>query len=423
VSARPAPVVIDDLADPHFSPQIELLRAGLVDMAPACPLEPDALCAAAVEQTGLEDFGDGAFRPRLDVLCSALRTEGGLSAAGIVSWYSQLTQLLKNRLLVQDLLSRHPEIRAERIERPIIICGLPRTGTTHLHNLISTDPDLRSLPYWESLEPVLAESERPAPGEPDPRLARTAFALDIVDQALPYFKRMHEMTPEHVHEEIQLLALDISTMFFETQALLPSWRDHFKAEDQTPSYEYLRTVLQVLQWLRGGMRWVLKSPQHLEQFGPLVSTFPDATFVVTHRDPASVTVSMATMIAYTARMTLDRVDPVSVGRYWSTRCEDLFTACARDRDLLPAEHSIDVVFHEFMTDDVAAVEKIYAVADQPFTEHTKRCMESFMAAHPRGRHGAVVYRPEEFGIDPAERRRALYPYMTRFGVETEARRS
>ena len=122
--------------------------------------------------------------------------------------------------------------------------------------------------------------------------------------------------------------MDVSTMFFETQALMPSWRDHFKAEDQTPSYEYLRTVLQVLQWLRGGTRWVLKSPQHLEQFGPLVATFPDATFVVTHRDPASVTVSMATMIAYTARMTLRRVDPVAIGDYWSARCEDLFRACA-----------------------------------------------------------------------------------------------
>jgi hypothetical protein len=178
-------------------------------------------------------------------------------------------------------------------------------------------------------------------------------------------------------------------------------------------------VLQVLQWLRGGTRWVLKSPQHLEQFGPLVSTFPDATFVVTHRDPASVTVSMATMIAYTVRMSLQHVDPVAIGAYWSARCEDLFLACAADRDLLPAHNSIDVVFQEFMTNDIATVEKIYAVADQPFTDATRHAMEAFMIEHPRGRHGTVVYRPEELGIDRAERHRALDAYIRQFGVEKE----
>lgn len=419
MSTRPAPVVLDDLANPHFSPDIELLRASLVDVAPACPLEPEALCAAAAEQTGLDDFGDDTFGTRLDILCGALRSEADLSPSGIVSFYSQLLQLLKNRLLVQDLLTRHPEIHDVPIDRPIIICGLPRTGTTHLHNLISADRTLRSLPYWESLEPVLAEAERPGPGQADPRRARTQFALDVVDQALPYFNRMHEMTEDHVHEEIQLLAMDFSTMLFETQALVPSWRDHFKAHDQTSSYAYLRTVLQVLQWLRGGTRWVLKSPQHLEQFGPLVSTFPDATFVVTHRDPASVTVSMATMIAYVSRMAVNRVDPVAIGSYWSARAEDLFRACAADRALLPADHSIDVVFHEFMADDVATVDQIYAVADHPFTDETRSSMEAFMAAHPRGRHGTIAYRPEEVGIDRAERHGALDSYIQRFGVHQE----
>ncbi len=186
------------------------------------------------------------------MLCNALGDEAGLSPTGVVTWHTQLLQFLKNRLLVQDLLARHPEIHDLEIERPIIICGLPRTGTTHLHNLISSDPALRSLPYWESLEPVLPDAEQPAPGAPDPRLGRTAFGLEMLGAALPYFNRMHEMTVHHVHEEIQLLAIDLSTMLFETQGLVPSWRDHFRSEDQTPSYEYLRTVLKVLQWLRGG---------------------------------------------------------------------------------------------------------------------------------------------------------------------------
>jgi hypothetical protein len=417
--SRPAPVVLDDLAAPRFSPDIEALLGAMAEMAPSCPLDAGAILAAARQQTGLAHVGDDRFLDRLEILCGALRTEAGLSAAGTVSLYSQLLQFMKSRLLVEDVLHRHPEIHDIEISRPIVIAGLPRTGTTHLHNLISADPALRSLPYWESLEPVLPRSEHPPPGAPDPRIARTAAALDVMDRALPYFKRMHEMTVDHVHEEIALLALDVSTMFFETLALVPTWRDAYRATDQTPSYDYLRTVLQVLQWQRGGRRWVLKSPQHLEQFGPLRATFPDATFVVTHRDPAAVTVSMATMIAYTARMHVARVDPVAVGRYWSARTEDLFRACADDHGLLPGAQTIDVRFDEFMADDVAMVERIYALADQPFTDAARAGLTAFMAGHRRGRHGGVVYQPEVLGIDPAERRRALAFYGEQFGVGTE----
>lgn len=419
VTDPPPPVVLDDLADPRFSPEIEQLRVSLDEVAPSCPLDAEALCAAAVAAAGVDDFGDGSFRRRLDVLCGALRDEAGLSNSGVVAWYSQLLQFLKNRLLIEDLLKHHPEIHDIEIERPIIICGLPRTGTTHLHNLISADPNLRSLPYWESLEPVLSEAERPGPGEVDPRIGRTAFALEVLDAALPYFKRMHEMTVHHVHEEIQLLAIDLSTMLFETQGLLPTWRDHFMAEDQTPCYEYLRTVLKVLQWQRGGSRWVLKSPQHLEQFGPLISVFPDATFVVTHRDPVAVTVSMATMIAYTARMAIERVDPVAIGRYWSDRGEMMFGSCVADRELLPADRSLDVRFDEFMADDVAMVERIYAVAEQPFFAQTRAAMDAFMVQHPRGRHGTVTYQPEVLGIDPDERYDQLGFYIDRFGIRRE----
>jgi hypothetical protein len=419
MTERPSPVILDDLAHPRFSPEIDQLRAAMADLAPECPLDPGALCRAAVEQVGRDDFGDDAFRSRLEVLCRSLVDEAGLSGPGVVTWYSQLLQFLKNRLLVQDLLHRHPEIHDVTIERPIIICGLPRTGTTHLHNLISADPALRSLPYWESLEPVLSPDEQPGPGEPDPRRARTEFALEVLDATMPYFKRMHEMTVDHVHEEIQLLAIDFSTMLFETQALVPAWRDHFMSEDQTGPYEYLRTLLKVLQWLRGGSRWVLKSPQHLEQFGPLVSVFPDATFVVTHRDPSVVTVSLATMVGYASRMSIEDIDPPAIGGYWSARVEDMLRACTDQREILPSGQSTDVLFDQFMHDDMGTVERIYRLAGQPLTDTARRAMEAFGASHPRGRHGTIVYQPEVLGIDVAERREALRFYSSRFGVTDE----
>ena len=416
---RPPDVTIDDLAEPRFPPEVEALRESVVPLAEGIELTSDALLAAASAQTGLDDFGDDWFREPLEVFLAALRDEADLSAFGRVAANGLVHQLLVNRLLVEDLLRRHPEIHDVEIERPIVVAGLPRTGTTHLHNLMASDGALRSLPYWEAIQPVLAPDEEPGPGEPDPRLARTDAALRTVNEAMPYFKRMHEMTTDHAHEEIQLLAIDFSSMLFETTAMIPSWRDWWRANDQTPAYLYLKTILKVLQWSRGGTRWVLKSPQHLEQFGPLMAAFPDATVAVTHRDPVAVTASVTTMLAYTARNHTDRVDLAELGRYWSDRIEDLLAACVRDRELLPADQSIDVRFHEFMADDVAMVERIYDVADQPFTDDARSSIAAFMDDHPRGRHGRVRYDLAQFGLDRDERRQALRFYAERFGTEDE----
>ncbi|HEX5266661.1 MAG TPA: sulfotransferase [Acidimicrobiales bacterium] len=410
-TSRPAPVTIDDLAEPRFSEDAAAVRAMMAEAGASLSLDPQAVMAAASSETGLDDFGPTDFVERLEVLCRALRTEADLNAVGVMSQHAMLTGLLRNRLLVEDLVRRHPEILEVEISRPIVICGLPRTGTTHLHNLMSADAGLRSLPYWESVEPV--------PAEPDSRRARTEQSLGFLEMAMPYFKRMHEMTVDHVHEEIQLLAIDISTMLFETLAPMPTWRDHYLARDQRPSYAYLKKILQAMQWLRGGTRWVLKSPQHLEQLPALHDTFPDAIFVLTHRDPVSVTASMCTMLAYGARMSRDHVDVVGISRYWADRLERMLRACVRDRDRLPADRSIDVRFDEFMADDVAMVGRIYALAGRPMTDAVRAAMAGFMAEHPRGRHGAVNYDLAALGLDGGERRRALAFYVERFGVSEE----
>ena len=152
----------------------------------------------------------------------------------------QLLQVLKNRLLMEQLLKDHPEIRDIELLPPVVIAGLPRTGTTHLHNLLAAGPTFRVLRYWESIEPF-PMPRRGRAVTPDPRLARTDMAVDFMNQAMPHFKLMHEMTTEHVHEEIQLLFNDLSSMLMETLGHVPAWRDHYLAHDQTPHYEHMRT--------------------------------------------------------------------------------------------------------------------------------------------------------------------------------------
>jgi hypothetical protein len=419
-ATRPPPIRFDDLAHPRFSDSARSILDAMNEAGASVTLEPAPLMESAVAVTGLKDFGPADFVPRLDILCRSLRDEARLNNAGALAQSMMLGGLLRNRLLLQDLLTRHPEIRDEKIDRPIIICGLPRTGTTHLHNLMGSDPSLRSLPYWESVEPVLPERERPPAGAPDPRVKRTATALGFLDIAMPEFKRMHEMTVDHVHEEIQLLAIDISTMLFETIAPIPTWRDHYLARDQRPSYAYLKVILQALQWLRGGSRWVLKSPQHLEQFPVLLDTFPDGVFVVTHRDPVSVTTSMLTMLAYSSRVPHDVVDLEWIGSYWVDRLHRMLTACAESRDALPVDRTIDVHFDDFMADDMAMVTRIYEIAGQPLTREGEHAMSGFIRDHPRGRHGGVVYDLSQFGMDRAQLKAYFRAYTARFGVGEES---
>ena len=268
-------------------------------------------------RTGLDDFGDDDYRERLDVYLAALQDITSMQASGIVNHHAQLLQWLKNRLLLTDLLARHPEIHDIELLPPIVIAGLPRTGTTHLHNLLAAPPTFRTMPYWESDEPFPLAAE--AGVEPDPRKARMDVAVQVVDLVMPHFRLMHEMTTDHVHEEIQLLANDFSTMLFETLAHVPRWRDYYLAHDQTSHYEYLKTQLKAMQFLRGGRRWLLKSPQHLEQLPVLNRVFPDVFVIFTHRDPTPVALSMLAMLTYSARMYCSPVPVKEIAATWLDR--------------------------------------------------------------------------------------------------------
>ncbi len=386
-------------------------------LAEGIELTPSRLRQDAMDRAGgAVDFGPDGWQEPLEVLCDSLCGEAGLSAFGAVSMHAQLVQLLTNRLLVESYLACNPQALDVPVLAPIVVAGLPRTGTTHLHNVVSADPALRSLPYWEALEPL------PAPTDPacsvEPRVERCAFGLDMSELWMPEMKRMHEMTPWHTHEEIHLLGIDCSTLLFDTLAPMPTWRAHYRTADQTPHYRYLYRVLQVLQHARGGAgsRWVLKSPQHLEQLGPLTTVFPDATVVFTHRDPGEVTVSMVTMVAYAARMHLESPDPIAIGAYWQEVLADLLTGCVRDRDLLSAESSIDVRFDDFMVDEAGTIASVYAVAGQPLDQAALTAHCDYLDTHGRNRHGAVIYEPESIGVDPVAVRERLAGYCNRFGV-------
>lgn len=389
MSARPDPVRIDDLASPVFPDFVTELLASVegtsVDLTVA------AVQSTASEMSGLEPYEDAAYLERMEVLLSAMQADRGLSNFGRMNNFGIMARYAAQRARLEALYRAHPEIEAVEIEAPIVIAGLPRSGTTHLLNLISVDDRLRSLPYWESLEPFPLNAKPAELNPDDPRVIACREQLVVQDSIMPYFKNMHEMTPEHIHEEVELMGMDMSMMLFENYGLLHEWRRYYQSHDQTPHYEFLKRALKALQWLRGPNKWILKSPQHLEQLPALRQVFPDASYVVTHRDPVSVTASLLTMLSYSARLSRKPVCPKEIADYWVGRTEDMLQGCIRDMNVLPKEATRHILFHEFMKDDIATVADIYRQASHPFSDELEQAMKQYMIDNPRGKYGQVLY--------------------------------
>jgi len=411
---------IDDLGQPRLN---EAQRAALAwGETQKVSLTVDAVLDAARQRTGLSDFGPADFRERLGLLCSEWDGDRPLTALHRGVLFGYLSRYASNRLLIQDTLERHPEILAERIDRPVIVTGLPRSGTTHLVNMLAADARFHSLPLWESYEPVPLPGEPALPDGSDPRYARCAAAWDGMRQVTPLLASMHPMEPDHIHEELELMGPDFASYNFEWLSMSPRWRDHYYASDQTPHYEYLRRALQLLQWQRRqpGRRWVLKCPQHLEQLPVLLKVFPDATVVFTHRDPVAVIQSTITMQAYTQRIQRPKVELGRLRDYWIERSEHLLRACVRDRALVPLAHSVDCPFHLFMREPWSILTEVYAKAQLPVSAAARASLDHYLAAHPRGRAGQVLYDLKgDFGVEPTQLRERFRFYTDRFTVPSE----
>lgn len=422
--------VVDDLARPRLPLVLRAALAAGRPWAGRARLDRDRLLLVATRRAGVDGASPGdvfAGAPHaeagFDALLASFDDDAGLNAAGRVMVGQALVQLLATRLRLAALLARHPEVVLEPVAPPVVVMGLPRTGTTHLHFTLACDDRLRHLPYWESLEPI-PHPDRWADDEPpaiDRRVASCAASLRVLDWAMPRFSAMHELTTHGPHEEIQLLAVDFSSMYFEAGWDVPGYGRWYAANDHTGAYATMRSLLQAAQWLRGGRRWLLKSPQHLEQLPALLATFPNATVVQTHRDPVAVLASLATMLAYARRMQHERVDPEAVGRAWSDRIEQMLRRNVEQRASLPGGRVIDVRFHELVADQSGTIGSILEAAGLPFDDRARLVVRRHLEANPRGKHGRLRYRLDDLGLREAELRERFAFYTDRFGIPPDPR--
>ena len=418
----PSSILIDDLTRPVLTEaQQGVLRyaeSEEIDLDPAS-LQRDAAVLSGLDAPDFEG-GDPSFWARFAAYVGVVEADGGLNNLGRMIQRTRVTRLLSSRALLNDLLARFPEIREIQIVKPLIVVGLPRSGTTHLVNLLAADPRRRALPYWESQEPFPKRGQAPGADGLDPRYLRIKAEHEAELQLAPLTQNMHDRFPEAIEEECEVMDLDFCSYTLEWHARVPGWRDYYLDLDQDQHYAYLHTVLQALTFLRGPNRWVLKCPQHFENLSPLIRTFPDATVAFTHRDPVAVIQSAITMLAYGDRMRRAEIAPAELRDYWIDRVERLLRSAIRDRDLVPADQSIDVLFHEFMADDMAVVDKLFAVAGEPMPERVRQKILGYLQANPRGKHGQIRYDlAGDFGVTAEELHPRFEFYRERFGVTKE----
>jgi Sulfotransferase family len=397
-------------------------RRAALEAAEAAPLDMSVenVLAQARERTGLEDFGPMDFTERLGRLLAEVEADQNLWKSAKQTFIGFCVKAAANRLKNADFLKRNPGVAAQKIDRPSFIIGLPRSGTTHLENLIAADRRLRYLPVYLGSEAVPAPGEQRGPDGKDPRWARAdAHWQRMKGNAI--MAAMHEHSPDHACGENELQMPDFSTYQWEWMAEVPGWRDYYLSHDQAPHYAYGRKMLQAIaHQFPSECRWILKGNQHSEQLPALMATYPDAIIVQTHRDPVAILQSVLTMRGMSVLANQKTPDIAAHVAYWVDRIERMLRAYMRDAGKIPTSQRVDLMFQDVMADDVGSAQKVLNAADLPSSDESLADMRDYMAAHPRGKDGRVVYDlAGDFNLDKERLREKFSFYTDRFPVRKE----
>jgi hypothetical protein len=376
----------------------------------------DEIITAARTQTGLDDFGSDSFREGLEIYVDALNNEAQLSELGTAALEAQLTGNLVNRLRVTAWVADHPEVLDTRVERPIVVLGLPRTGTTLLSELLHCDPANRSLMRWEAQDSV--PPPEAATFDSDPRIDAARESAAMMDALNPGFAAIHYEAPDGPTECVAVLAQDFKSLLWECIANVPSYGEWLLACDETSAYEYHHLVLRMLQSRAPG-RWALKTPHHCLALDAVVAQYPDAQLVMTHRDPVTVVASLTSLVRSLSGTFSDNDHGEYINDRWTAVAEEIVDRVTAWR----AEHGdaafVDVAYRDLVEDPVGEVRRIYERADAGLTPEAEAAMRGYLADHPQGAHGRHRYTPAELGLDVGELEERFGAYRARFGIPVE----
>ncbi|MBT4519287.1 MAG: sulfotransferase [Halieaceae bacterium] len=388
---------------------------------PDIELSEKALLEAAIAQTGLSDFGDESdWREGFCLLLTSLNEEARLTPIGRLIAFHEMLRHLANRLTVTADIKNHPEILEVAIEKPLFVVGLPRTGSTILHDLLAQDPDNRVPMTWECYN--MSPPPESASYDTDPRITVCQAHLDETAGALiPEFQAIHEMGAQLAQECLMLQAFDFKSVIFANQFRIPTYERWVESCNLLSVYKTHKRQLQYLQWKAPRERWVLKSTGHLWGLDKLIEVYPDAQIVMTHRDPLKLIASHCSLVSMACSMGSDEVDQHEVAQMWSASWEDAMRRgiAFRDSGRPEAADVFDMHFSELVIDQVGMVRRIYDHFGLTLTEDAVRRMREFIDHNPKDRHGTHRYTLEQFGLGPAAERERYRFYQDYFGVASE----
>ncbi|MET0182589.1 MAG: sulfotransferase [Caulobacterales bacterium] len=378
--------------------------------------DPAQLLAETSQQTGLSDYGPEGFKECLAVYCRALETDVQFDEEGAERQRASIRDLLRRRLELYRDRAKYPEITQQKIKAPLIVIGLPRSGTTVLHALLAQDPAARSPLAWEYGD--LSPPPRTETYETDPRIAPAQARADAMPLA---FKQMHIAGAQLPEEDNSITTLAFQSANISAGLRMPTYLDWFMNADYTPSYDVMEHVLQHLQAFCPREWWVLKSPGHTLHLDALVKKFPDARLVWPHRDPASSIISNSSLLGFVREMRsgqpVDKHELVEEMLYqWG---DALWRALAFRDQPGNEKYFVDVIYDDFVRDPMSQVRKIYSEFGMNLSVAAESAMRTFLENQPKDKHGAHRYTAEDYGLSAKELQKRFKPYIDRFNLRHE----
>jgi hypothetical protein len=389
-------------------------------------LDVAALLREAQEATGLGDLGGDELLVPLDQYVAGVRSTVRFKPGGLDVFRQAILRHLVNRLRIEEDLRRHPEILEEEVWDPIVIIGLPRTGTTKLQRMLSAAPDVQQLYLWRMLNP--APLAGAVAGQPDPRIAAMKAGGGVGSEDMEANATVnagHEMTAMQVDEDVFLFDFTLDQSITGVGAYAPYFQfDEWAAgtPERTAdvrAYRYVRTLLQYLQWQDGGRRdrpWILKFVPHLAHLDALLECYPDATIVHTHRDPRTAVPSIAKVMFNLYSMTAE-VDQAWIGAAMLEWCSNMMNRCLDARDRLKLDDRIlDIRYEDVRTGAMTVMRKVHEHAGRQLTPAAARAMAAWEEANEQGKFGKHSYTLEEFALDKSQLTEAFAEYTGRFSA-------
>lgn len=382
-------------------------------------LNADEIVARAVAMTQVADPDLEPFHANLDLLVDCLNREASLREECLGKVSRQLVEPLRNRIEVSDWVRRHPEIREEPIEQPIFLTGLPRSGTTYFQYLFDPEPTMRMLRYWEGQRPC------PPPGfAPETIAARIAEcaaekAGAMGDPLRAKIAQIHLSDADGPEECLKILDQTFANVghywTFNVPGYFAACLDRV---DMRAAYEHHRLVLQLLQWRGERKRWVLKWPCHLVALEEILAVYPDARFVITHRDPVQALASNCSLSAMLRRNTSSRVDPAEIGLQMKEMIH-AYLARLVDFDRRHPERIAHVSYTTAVEQPELAVAGALARLGIEMTADFEQAIIAWRRENPPGKRGTHDYALEEYGLDGAAVAEEYAFYSDRFGIAAE----